>query len=821
MNALVSPPVSVTASTCVVGAGSLPSSSTTEAVDVVTVKFPVVCAATVPPTEPGIKRPGISSETLAKAGVVRVDARGAFKLIGFEAPGLAIPYFTAGGQPLIVNGQPFHRVRLDMPQGKAKYLSPAQSGSQLYLPPNVATLIQHGGPLHVVEGEFKALSLVEAGIAAVAVGGITSTCPANADGEPELLPALAELIRGHHVSKVVFVGDNDTAFIPAFASEMVKLAGLLPVPLELLRIPVDAPGKAPDDIREILMDKFTEVWTAWAANPESVTPDVEPGDLVVRLLKREKASLTKLPAPAQDAVKKRLIKLGVAYANEPLVYGEITACAKDLEISNKVFDSCVKAERQEAKKENEREMIEAVLLNQDGTPTLVFDGKNYWRPELDGCWAMLCREDAKLHFGVLGLSRTVMGKGPSPVDQALYEVQSRHRIDFAGPICARGVGPYTENGKKLLVTQGPLMIDPKAGDCPTILGVLGGLLGFETFDDLENMQMSLFIGWLKHARFAIKNPDRHLPGQVLALVGPRDCGKTLLQSKIITPALGGRVNDPGLWLTGRTTHNADLWGAEHQALSDKSLGNNGSERENLRDELKQLVAAHEYPLHKKFGDAITLRPVWRLSLSANDDPESANSLPALDASFSDKIIYLLCNAPQKPFFDEQDDTARERFDVAIRAELPAFLHMVDNFEIPTMLRKGRFGITEWHHPVIVDLLEESSPLAPLMDVLEKWADCWDVYDVEKEMTSVALLEKLTGEYESAFRGIATKPSHLGHQLSRLVAENKWNTVKVERLNRRVGGREVNRRVTVWKIIKLGYEPEPRPANYDRLPEFKG
>ena len=115
----------------------------------------------------------------------------------------------------------------------------------------------------------------------------------------------------------------------------------------------------------------------------------------------------------------------------------------------------------------------------------------------------------------------------------------------------------------------------------------------------------------------MRQPTQHRPGQVLALVGPVDCGKSLLQSAIITPALGGRCADPGLFFTGKTDFNADLWAAEHLAIGDKALDVEGSQRTTLRNELKRAVAESIFPLHGKCRDGLTFRPVWRISLSAN------------------------------------------------------------------------------------------------------------------------------------------------------------------------------------------------------------
>ena len=129
-------------------------------------------------------RPGISNEFLARHNIRHVGKEESSRLIGYPAPGIAIPYTTSEGAPLIVNTRPFHRIRLDNPTS-AKYLSPKGSGAQLFIPQD-----QIFGPeLVIAESEFKAAALAEAGIPTVGIGGI---CSAMTEGR--LIPELKTLI---------------------------------------------------------------------------------------------------------------------------------------------------------------------------------------------------------------------------------------------------------------------------------------------------------------------------------------------------------------------------------------------------------------------------------------------------------------------------------------------------------------------------------------------------------------------------------------------------------------------------------------------------
>jgi hypothetical protein len=739
---------------------------------------------------------------LSEAGVRNADERDALALIGYESPGLAIPYRTIAGEPLIVGGNPFFRLRLLKPAGKAKYLSRAKSGCQLYIPPRLRALLVPGCTLGVVEGEFKAMALVEAGFPSVGIGGITASCPKNDVGDPVLLPALVALIAEVQPSMIAFIGDSDTALNADFAREAVKLAQLAGVSVSLPRTPLDAPGKGPDDLRDIWGADFPSRWQAILAAAEPVTGKTKPSALAVRLLKREAESFGRLDAEARESACTRLVRFGATYRADSLTFEEIvTFAASNAGLGKQTFRSAVREETKLQTATSNAAHAETVarkFADSCANDPLYFDGRAYWRKERDGGFGQLCREDVRLHLGVQGFSLFAGDGSPSPADRALHRLQLEARVGYAGPICGRSPGLLVENGLRVLVTRGPHQIEPKAGECPTISELIGNLFGRAARDPLAPTQGAVFLAWLQFARAAVRNPNEHRPGQVLGLVGPPDCGKSLLQSAIITPALGGRVADPALWFTGATSFSSDLWSAEHLAIGDKGLGEDGRERARLRDELKRVTAASEYPLHAKHREALTLRPIWRVTLSANDDPESAASLPALDASFEDKIIYLQCFAPPAPFFNEDEPGARARFAKALADELPAFLAHVDAFEIPAELRKARFGVREFHHPKIIDLIESGSPLVPLGEALESWIESWDLLKPSVEMPSVELYAILDEHLDNRLRPISSGPKHLGHQLARLGTLENWRG-RIIRGDRRIGNRTENRRQTVWTV----------------------
>ena len=333
-----------------------------------------------------VVRPGVSSATLAAAGVRKVEAAEAFTLVGYQVAGDLIPYRDSTGQPILRrDGQPFYRLRVKYPQsGGPKYLSPKGEPCQLYLPPADWNRAGKGVVFYIVEGEFKALAMTEAGFTCVGVGGINSVCPNNAAGDPELLPALVKLIAQVNPPTIAFIGDNDTALIPGFSQEAVKLAKLIGRPVILPRIPCDSPGKGVDDMSQQLGDKFANWWKQTVAEAEPVKEKDSAGSLAVRLLSREEAALAKMVLTSREEVTARLVKLGAGVSHEPIPYEALTKMAmKVLGITSRPFKNAVKTEiEQQAKRQLENAEAPGKPTDSD-VDQCFFDGDDYYR-SLDG-----------------------------------------------------------------------------------------------------------------------------------------------------------------------------------------------------------------------------------------------------------------------------------------------------------------------------------------------------------------------------------------------------------------------------------------------------
>lgn len=89
----------------------------------------------------------------------------------------------------------------------------------------------------------------------------------------------------------------------------------------------------------------------------------------------------------------------------------------------------------------------------------------------------------------------------------------------------------------------------------------------------------------------------------------------------------------------------------------------------------------------------------------------------MDDSLADKWIILkaaLHPMPMPAFTDEDG----ELFIATMLAELPSALHEIGHWKVPEELRSSRFGITDFHHPEIIDAIGNLAPETRLLDLID-------------------------------------------------------------------------------------------------------
>jgi len=342
--------------------------------------------------------------------------------------------------------------------------------------------------------------------------------------------------------------------------------------------------------------------------------------------------------------------------------------------------------------------------------------KSFWTTNSRGGWIEVSETSLRRLLRNQGFrSKLVEGESLSEVDKKLNEIVLEQDVAYAGPLAGHVSGLLECYGNRILVTTSPKLIEPSVGDWPTLRKLLDGLL----VDDAHDQRAYVF-GWLKLSFESIRS-GRIRPAPAMILAGPRDCGKSLLQ-KLFTEILGGRVAKPYRYMSGRTEFNAELFGAEHLMIEDETPCVDLRSRRNLGAHIKAFTVNDSQSCHPKGRQAVTLAPFWRVSISVNDEPENLMILPPLtdsdQDSLADKIILLRARKPVMPMPSESLDD-REAFWSKLRSELPAFLHFLENWEIPEHVRHSRFGIKTWQHPQLLAALDALAPETRLLVLIDE------------------------------------------------------------------------------------------------------
>ena len=276
-----------------------------------------------------------------------------------------------------------------------------------------------------------------------------------------------------------------------------------------------------------------------------------------------------------------------------------------------------------------------------------------------------------------------------------------------------------DSGERVLVKTQPTLIEPKAGEWETIKAVLEALLGPD--------QLLYFYSWCKIAHESLRDgePGNWRPGHAMILAGPRGAGKSLIQTKIITPLLGGREADPLKFLFGTDDFNGDCFSAEHLNLGEVPSSQKTVDRMALAETIKQIVATPLARMRLMRTEPWSVHPFWRLTISLNDDPDKLRSLPPITSDFGDKVLIFHTRKAKMPMRTTTLDE-RKAFSTALSDEMPAFLAwLLDEWTIPEELMTypdgsdaSRFGFREYHSSLIKDGLFDETPAGELMMLID-------------------------------------------------------------------------------------------------------
>lgn len=336
--------------------------------------------------------------------------------------------------------------------------------------------------------------------------------------------------------------------------------------------------------------------------------------------------------------------------------------------------------------------------------------KEYLVRNSEGTWLSYNESQYKRFLRSRGLSaKPPEGATLSRQDTAILATQDTRSLVYAGSLAGWRAGVHMAPVGRILVTKGPRLIVPTPGDWPRLETFLQSLLQ----DDPA--QFPILMSWLKIA-FEALSSFTFRPGQVLAIAGPRNCGKSLFQ-KILTELLGARFARPYAFMAGRTEFNKDLFAAEHLVVEDDVPSTRLEDRRNFGAHIKEITANEGQRLHAKHRDALVLSVFWRLTITVNDEPENLMILPPIDESLADKIILLRARQATLPCETESSE-GRARCWQLLSAELPAFAAALQNWQIPEDLRSHRYGVRHFHHPHILQILADLAPESKLAEILD-------------------------------------------------------------------------------------------------------
>src|ERR1043166_1151649 len=226
--------------------------------------------------------------------------------------------------------------------------------------------------------------------------------------------------------------------------------------------------------------------------------------------------------------------------------------------------------------------------------------KDYWVKNECGDYMRVNESSLKRMLKKAGYNPTAGKYDPmAEVDEEVVKIQMEKRICYAGPLAGHALGAHKIEGRTVLVTDSPKLVEPVPGEWPLLSQVIQ-----QMFNSGDDDQAIYLYGWLQFALECLRSGQHH-PGQALVMAGERECGKSLMQG-LITELLGGRSAKPYQFMTDGTAFNSDLFGAEHLMVEDEAASTDLRARRHFGAYLKQITAADTQRLHGKNRNALTL-----------------------------------------------------------------------------------------------------------------------------------------------------------------------------------------------------------------------
>lgn len=317
----------------------------------------------------------------------------------------------------------------------------------------------------------------------------------------------------------------------------------------------------------------------------------------------------------------------------------------------------------------------------------------------------LCKADAMQEFEIAcGVEKRVARR-------ALYDVRKcRYVARVEKALTCRRAGLHRFNGESVLVLTSPRFIETQSGGVfPTVRRLVETVF-------TRNKDASRFLAWLQVARKRFRvayesNGETVAPVPLLMLLGLKGAGKDLLFQTLIRPCLGDRNHANADTFPQEKPWLGALLGSECILASEMTPDLRDYERARFTATIKQILGGSGYNAERKGADGFAFRGQHFMVLLANIDEggNCAGSCPEPSEDFTDKFIALSPENPDAVKAAFPSEKTKERAD-AIRRELPAFLHWLENdFRIPDAWKDERFGLKGYCSPEAEIALHEVSP----------------------------------------------------------------------------------------------------------------
>ena len=348
------------------------------------------------------------------------------------------------------------------------------------------------------------------------------------------------------------------------------------------------------------------------------------------------------------------------------------------------------------------------------------------------------------------ISRQFASKGfsKSEVKSIIHDIQFNKVIEACLEVAGHPVGITGSFDNRILVPAEQRRIDPKKGNWETLEKVLFNMFGKDQFE--------WFLGWLKIWLEAYYSYS-WAPGQVLVLIGEPAAGKSLLQ-RIISYIFGERVEDPTQWITGLTEFNSELAGCPHLVIEDRFADSSKKVKDSIREHAKSIAVNEHHRIRGLYKDAISINPLWRLTISCNSTSESMAVIPPIDESTKNKVSLLWCSKAKMPMATNTS-VQKKRFMDRLKKEMPALIYyLLNEFKIKARhkCKEQRMGVGAYHHPNALQQAEDSSyngqKMCVIKDSLKQWLDTNFFFGNEDSLPKV--------QKDSTWTGTAAQLLHI-------------------------------------------------------------